>query len=293
MKKTFLFLLALIAFWGLQVNGQWSVTNVATDFTIDFDNTVAGVNQGAFAGAGFAATPSNGQLNTNAWAAIAGTKTKDFGVENSDIVFGQGSSTGEVTAGGIHAFEVETGNMAFGIQPSGSVFKTGYIALKMQNNTGSDVNSVDFSYDVWELNDQNRSTNFNGEYSLDGTTWVPITEAIYSTELALDASATWTKTPIAISLSIDIPDGDFFYFRWDMSDNGGSGSRDEFAFDNVTINMIAAAPLNDENDILTFVLAEETGTAVIDNTAKTVTIEVALGTDLATLTPTITISDNA
>ncbi|MDY0324169.1 MAG: fibronectin type III domain-containing protein, partial [Candidatus Carbobacillus sp.] len=293
MKKTFLLLLAFIAFWGLQVNGQWSVTNVATDFTIDFDNTVAGVNQGAFAGTGFAITPSDGQLNTNTWAAFAGAKTKDFGVESTDVVFKQGSSTGGVASGGVYAFEVETDNVAFGIQPSGTVFSTGYIALKMQNNTGADVNSVDFSYDIWELNDQNRSTNFNGEYSLDGSTWVVIPEALYATGLTSDPSAAWAKTPIAISLSVDIPIGGFFYFRWNMSENGGSGSRDEIAFDNVTVNMTAAAPLSDENDILTFVLAEQTGAAIIDNIAKTVTIEVAFETDLTALTPTITISDNA
>ena len=57
--------------------------------------------------------------------------------------------------------------------------------------------------------------------------------------------------------------------------------------------MVRIAPASTENDILTFALAEETGTAVIDNTAKTVTIEVASGTNLETLTPTITISDNA
>lgn len=46
----------------------------------------------------------------------------------------------------------------------------------------------------------------------------------------------------------------------------------------------------DANDILTFVLAEETGSATIDATAHTVAIEVANGTDVSTLTPTITVS---
>jgi hypothetical protein len=50
---------------------------------------------------------------------------------------------------------------------------------------------------------------------------------------------------------------------------------------------------NDENDILTFVLAQQTGNAVINTTAHTVDIEIMFGTDVTTLTPTITVSENA
>lgn len=45
-----------------------------------------------------------------------------------------------------------------------------------------------------------------------------------------------------------------------------------------------------KNDIETFVLAEETGAATIDAVAKTVAIEVANGTDVTGLIPTITVS---
>ncbi len=51
--------------------------------------------------------------------------------------------------------------------------------------------------------------------------------------------------------------------------------------------------LNTETNILTFVLGEETGSASIDATSQTVTIEVANGTDLSSLTPTITLSEGA
>lgn len=46
----------------------------------------------------------------------------------------------------------------------------------------------------------------------------------------------------------------------------------------------------DANDIKTFVLAEQTGDATIDNVAHTVTIEVANGTVVTALIPTITVS---
>ncbi|HKK58758.1 MAG TPA: T9SS type A sorting domain-containing protein [Salinivirga sp.] len=50
---------------------------------------------------------------------------------------------------------------------------------------------------------------------------------------------------------------------------------------------------NNETEILTFELTESTGPADIDPVAGTVDIEVAYGTDLTTLTPTITLSPGA
>lgn len=51
--------------------------------------------------------------------------------------------------------------------------------------------------------------------------------------------------------------------------------------------------INTENDILTFVLAQQTGAATIDDVNHTVTMEVAAGTSLTSLAPTITLSDGA
>ncbi len=50
---------------------------------------------------------------------------------------------------------------------------------------------------------------------------------------------------------------------------------------------------NTENEILTFVLAEQVSDATINSTDKTVSLTVANGTDLMSLVPTISISDSA
>jgi len=55
---------------------------------------------------------------------------------------------------------------------------------------------------------------------------------------------------------------------------------------------VAVAP-NTETDILTFVLAEQTTPATISATNHTVEIEVAIGTDVSALVPTITLSAGA
>ncbi|NOY37839.1 MAG: T9SS type A sorting domain-containing protein [Chlorobi bacterium] len=60
-----------------------------------------------------------------------------------------------------------------------------------------------------------------------------------------------------------------------------------------TVTVTEAASASTETDITSFVLAEATGPAVIDTTAHTVTAEVAFGTDLTVLVPTIEISAGA
>ncbi|MDM9632226.1 PKD domain-containing protein, partial [Robiginitalea aurantiaca] len=71
---------------------------------------------------------------------------------------------------------------------------------------------------------------------------------------------------------------------------------DDPAANNTKINFATIAestPPSTETDILTFTHPAETGEAIIDAVNHTVDIEVAAGTDLATLSPVITLSDGA
>ena len=58
------------------------------------------------------------------------------------------------------------------------------------------------------------------------------------------------------------------------------------------VNVVEGAA-STETDILTFALGQQTGAAVINTTAHTVAIEVAYGTDVSSLLPTITLSEGA
>jgi hypothetical protein len=60
-----------------------------------------------------------------------------------------------------------------------------------------------------------------------------------------------------------------------------------------TVTVTAAQVLSSKKRILSFVLADETGDAVIDTVAHTVTAEVKYGTVLTSLTPTFTVSSGA
>jgi hypothetical protein len=53
--------------WLTQVYGQLPVTAVDSNFTVNFDSTVVGVNNGAVAGTGFTTEPAVGELDADAF----------------------------------------------------------------------------------------------------------------------------------------------------------------------------------------------------------------------------------
>lgn len=234
---------------------QLSVTATSTDFTIDFSTTVANVNNGAFAGTGFTGTPGAGQLDTDAWATSGlSDGAKAFGTNNTAGDHARGTSTGGVTTGGIYGFDHGGGNIALGWQPGGSDATPGSITLEFVNNTGVLITSLDVSYNVLEYNNEGRQndlrlshdgTGTNGSGNL-GTLEGSVT---YLTTAAASGSPAWVSTAASVSIGgLSIANGSSYFLRWATNDVAGSGSRDEFGFDDIVINanpvacVVAAEP---------------------------------------------------
>ncbi len=206
--------------------------------TIDFND---------YRGGGFANAPLLGQLCNNTWAATGlsdGAKT--FGSAAAYIATGdhaRGVTLGNVVTGGFYGLDRGTGNHAFWIQPGGSDFTTGAgLTLKVQNTTGVTLTGVNIMYDMLELNDvATRASTFNGSFSTDGTTFTPVAALAHSTGLAAVAGITTTAKNADVT-GVSIPNNGFFYIRWNSADvAGGSGSRDEFGFDNLKISACGIA----------------------------------------------------
>lgn len=215
----------------------WQITATNTDFVIDFDTTVNGVNEGQYAGTGFETAPATGRLNSNAFAATGMSDgTLNFGETQTSGDFAMGTSAGGVTSGGFFAFEVAPGDHAFGWQATGNDFAPGSMTLRLQNQTGTAIETIRLTYTVYVYNDQGRSSNVNVSYSNDNITFTqqPLLE-IVSEETAA-ATPEWIATTYTVLIGLEnIPDGDFYYLRWDTADVAGSGSRDEFAIDDITL----------------------------------------------------------
>ncbi|MCB9224475.1 MAG: choice-of-anchor I family protein [Crocinitomicaceae bacterium] len=229
----------------LTANAQLNVSAVSTPYTINFDVSVSDVINGQYAGAGLQPFATAGELDSDAWE-ILGMSEGDFlfGATNNTAASdaARGQSPGAIGTGGLYAFEVLTGDYAFGFQPGGSDVTPGEITLKIQNNTGGYIGSFDVAYEAWQNNDQPRANSLNFSYSYDNVDFVSVPALDFTTIEALDANG-WVSQNMAATISgLSIPAGDFFYLRWETDDVSGSGIRDEIAFDDFSLTAYVQPP---------------------------------------------------
>jgi len=226
----------------------WQITDLNIPFIIDFDNTIAGVNEGAFAGAGFSPNPDPGQLNSNAFITGGWSDAPNnigFGaVSPTSGDFARGVNSGATGTGGIYGFDVSPGNRAFGFKPSGPDFTPGFVTLRLQNQAGQPVGGFELSYNLLVFNNGNRSNFFNFSYSLDNVNFTSVAALDYISPLTADGSPSWqSNMQSAFIEGFVLNPGQFFYLRWDSDDVSGSGSRDAFALDDIEIVAIARLDL--------------------------------------------------
>lgn len=223
----------------------WQITVEDTDFVIDFDNSVAGVNNGPFDGSGFSPSPITGQLNSQAWETTGMSDgNSNFGDTETSGDFARGSSTGGVGTGGFYAFETSSNDFSLGFQGGGIDFTPGTITLRAQNQTGDSVNNANLSYILYVFNDQDRANSFNFSYSTDGSNYTTIPSLDFTSAEVADGSPVWVSNAKAEFISgLSIADGVHLYLRWESNDVSGSGSRDELAIDDITLNFNPSSPL--------------------------------------------------
>ncbi|MDF1815972.1 MAG: cadherin domain-containing protein [Verrucomicrobiales bacterium] len=222
-------------------------TTVDTAVIFGFDN---------FSGAGFAPNPVAGQLDSDQWlvtgmdyddGSLGGTYTSDD--------FARGENDGGVTTGGVYAFDIdndpEKTDPALGVQPGGSDFTPGGIVLKLTNNTGATLSRVDVAFDIAILNDQGRSNALSLQYATSTDGLIPeegeftdVADSMVISGETTDSSPAWEVTRKDLALTgLNLADGDSLFLLWTGDDVDGSGSRDEFALDNVVITpRVNAAP---------------------------------------------------
>lgn len=199
-----------------------------------------------FRGDGFAPTPSSGQLDSDTYRVTglsdgAGT----FGGTHDTGDFARGDSDGGVGTGGIYAFEVAPGDFAAGVQPTETDMSPGSVTIRISNNTGETLNFLDVRADAYFLNNADRSSTWLFEAALVDSDPFYVPFFSLASEAAGDSPATWQRQSVGdlVSLSpLSIPDGTQFFVRVTGDDLAGSGARDEFALDNLSITGLVAVP---------------------------------------------------
>ncbi len=222
-----LFSLALTtnAFASLSIESPYSA------FVIDFTG---------FDGSGFSPEPEPGQLDSDMWV-VDGLSdgSFDFGETALSDDFARGSDPDAVSTGGIYAFDTGNENIALGIQPGGSDWTPGSFTLRLQNNTGQALDSLELSYSIFVYNDGDRASSFNFSYSSDNNTYTDVSIFDFESPKAKDNSPIWAETQLSTTLSgLSINDGENYYLSWSGDDFSGTGGRDQFALDNISITAV-------------------------------------------------------
>lgn len=151
-----------------------------------------------------------------------------------------GFTSGGVNSGGVYSLQDAfiLGNRSLWIQPSGSAFTPGSITLRIQNNTCATLTELDLAYDILYLNDQPRSNSLNFSYSEDNSTYTDVGALDFTTAVTADVSPTIMSVNKSTAITgISVAVGDYLYLRWTGDDELGSGSRDEYGLDNITMSV--------------------------------------------------------
>jgi len=146
---------------------------------------------------------------------------------------------GGTSEGACRPWDLGDGNLALGYQPTSAEFTPGFFMVSISNATGEAVGLVEVAYQVVCYNNENRSSSLDLEYSRDGSAFTRIPSVSYSSPMREENPAHWAVTArsTAIHLRKPLAARGRFWLRWYADDNGGSGSRDEYGIDNVTITL--------------------------------------------------------
>jgi hypothetical protein len=220
---------------------NWNSVSGATGYALDVfysgTQTVFEEDFTGFEGAGFRPAPSANQLSSNNWKVTGMSDGSGiFGGTHASGDFARGPSAGGVSTGGTYGFDVGAGNRAIGFQPAGSDFNPGTLVLRIQNTTGSTITTMDVSYTIWVYNDQGRASTFNFAHSANDLSYTGIAALNYTSAQPASGSPSWESVNRSTTLTgLNIANGAYYYLRWESSDAGGSGSRDELALDDVQV----------------------------------------------------------
>lgn len=233
-RPVMVFLLALaVGLVPASALAQESLTGIAVPITLNFNS---------FDASGFTPSPAAGQLDSDTWS-VEGMSDGDlaFGGTETSGDFARGTDVdGGVSTGGIYAFELgaASGDFTLGVQPGGSDMTPGTITLRVDNNTGDQVDEVEVTYDVYVNNNTARANTFNFSFaSAAGGPYTSVPALNLTSTEASDAMGFQANNRMTTltGLAANFQNGDSLFLRWELDDSTGSGARDEFALDNVVI----------------------------------------------------------
>ncbi len=280
---------------GATISDPTAVATIETDDVASSTINIWTENFDAFLGGGFSPTPTVGQLDSDIYI------TSGFDdPANPSVNYGGTVTTGDlargvtsvaVTTGGIYSLDRGSGNHAFLVQPGGTDFTPGDFTMRLVNTSGLAADTFAVAYDILVRNDQARGNSFNLSYSTDGVNFFALSAFNYTSPDAADALGVVTVARSGqFTTASSVAAGGFLYLRLTGDDVSGSGSRDEFGLDNVTVGVAggSATPTVSVSDVS---VSESAGTMTFTIT-RTNLVGGAFTVDYATADGSATAGDD-
>ena len=213
------------------LNGQFSITTVNSDHTINFNSYDGSV-----------LSPTSPGITSNDWA-MAGLKEADiaFGGTGDGKDFKGESDGSDVGGKGIYAFETSTNDFSLGVRPKGDFLSPGSFTLRVQNNTGQTIETLSVGYDIFIYNSENATNSFDFSHSADNVSYNPLVPLDFDSPSSKDGSPSWVQTSKSTDLTgLSIANGGVYYLRW-TGDTAATGKAhgDLMGLDNVVLNASA------------------------------------------------------
>jgi hypothetical protein len=198
-----------------------------------------------FAAAGFAPGATGTRLDSNIFrvlglsdlAAPAYGFTSPTGTTANDFARGVIQGSADPTSGGIYS---PSANAALVVQATGSDFVEGNGAFeaRIQNTSGFTATSFAVDFDWAWRNSGNRASSLQLSYSSDGVTFTAAPTSAFTTPgtATSPVPAVFSLTTAMVSIAdLVVADGGYLYLRWSHLSSSGSGNRDEFGIDNLSV----------------------------------------------------------
>jgi hypothetical protein len=210
---------------------QLSITSQSSPVTVDFSG---------FDGTGFIPAPAAGQLDSDTYAVTGMSDAAcGFGGTCNAGDYARGATAGGVVTGGVYAFTLGGGNTALGFQPGGTDFTPGTLLVRIDNNTGGPIDTLDLDYDIVVFNDSPRGNSFNLAYGFaPGGPFTAVPALDFTSTDVADMSPAFVATPRSTTLSglaATFQTGQSLYLQFTSDDSTGTGNRDEIGIDNLVV----------------------------------------------------------
>jgi hypothetical protein len=279
MRKLFtlktLLLLLISGLFVLNSSAQLSITSTGTAFTENFNSMGSSAT---------ATLPAGFKIGTD-WSTGTSSTTIAYGTTGTGVV--NGTSSGGVInwANGITASSTDR---CLGFLNTGTFTSPRSIVLKLANNTGSTIVSLNISFDYEKYRSGSRQYDWTFFH---GNTVTPATSASAGDQSypADAANTTVNNPPTTITKSVNltglsIPNGADYYLKWTFTGLSGSTNGQGIGIDNFSI--AATGLISSDAALSNLALSSGTLTPTFASGTTSYTASVASNVSSINVTPT-------